>query len=150
MKSLLSFSVSCRTLKNSRGMTLIEIMIVLVIVGGLIAILGQKVIGQLGSAQIKEAKIQIAEVGKSLDMFYADCGFYPPSEKGLQALTENPGDCPNWGPDPYLKKVPKDPWKNDLVYQQKSRSSYVLISIGADGQEGGEGKNADISSENLN
>lgn len=130
-------------------MTLIEIMIVLIIVGGLIAILGGQVVGQLGKAQVKEAQIQIKEIGKSLDMFYADCGFYPSSDQGLSALVENKGGCSNWGPDPYMKKVPKDPWSNEYIYEQKSKSAYVLISLGADGAEGGEGKNKDISSEDL-
>ncbi len=134
---------------NTRGMTLIEIMIVLVIIGGLIAILGNTVVSQLGNAQTKEAVIQIKEVGKSLDMFYADCGFYPNSDQGLGALVESKGDCSNWGPDPYLKKVPRDPWNNEFIYEQKTRSAYALKSLGADGVEGGEGKNKDISSDDL-
>lgn len=152
----ISFSATARLSRffiskslNSRGMTLIEIMIVLVIVGGLIAILGNTVIGQLGKAQTKEAAIQIKEVGKALDMFYADCGFYPSSDQGLNALVESKGDCSNWGPDPYLKKAPKDPWNHEYVYEQKSRSAYTLKSLGADGEEGGEGKNKDISSDDL-
>lgn len=141
--------VTKTSLRSQSGMTLVEIMIVLVIVGGLIAILGNTVIGRLGSAQVKEAQIQIKEIGKSLDMFYADCGFYPSSAQGLQALVESPGDCQNWGPDPYLKKVPRDPWNGDYIYEQKSRSAYTLMSLGADGVEGGEGKDKDISSDDI-
>jgi general secretion pathway protein G len=138
-----------RTIRSQAGMTLIEIMIVLIIIGGLAAILGQRVIGQLGTANRRQAIIQIKEIGKQVDMFYADCGFYPSTDQGLKALTEAPGDCQNWGPEPYMKNVPKDPWKHDYIYEQKSKSSYTLISLGADGVEGGKGNDEDISSENI-
>jgi general secretion pathway protein G len=127
-------------------MTLIEIMIVLIIVGGLMAVLGKNVMSSLFKANRKQAEIQIKEIGKQLDMFYADCGFYPES---LNSLVEKPGDCANWGPEPYLKKLPKDPWSSEFVYERKSKSEYALISLGADHQEGGSGNDEDISSENL-
>lgn len=138
-----------RSIRSQSGMTLIEIMIVLIIIGGLAAILGQRVIGQLGKANRQQAIIQIKEIGKQLDMFYADCGFYPGTDAGLKALVEAPSDCSNWGPEAYMKNVPKDPWKNEYIYEQKSRSSYLLMSLGADGAEGGKGNDEDISSENL-
>lgn len=133
-------------IKSQSGMTLIEIMIVLIIVGGLMAILGQNVIGRLFQANRKQAEIQIKEIGKQLDMFYADCGFYPES---INALVEKASDCANWGPEPYLKKAPKDPWGSEFIYERKSRSDYTLQSLGADGNEGGTGNDEDISSENL-
>lgn len=135
-----------KVLKNSRGMTLLEIMIVLAILGGLVAVLAGQVTSRLAKARVKEAKIQIAEIGKSLDMFYTDCGYYP--EEGLGALIEADSNCPNWGPDPYLKRVPKDPWGSEFIYEYEN-GSYILISYGADRREGGAKLDKDISSEDL-
>lgn len=135
-------------LRNNKGMTLLEIMIVLVILGSLIGILAVQVQNRLKKARMNEAKIQIGELGKALDMFYTDCGFYPPSETGLMALVEAQGSCSNWGPDPYIKKMPKDPWSNPYLYENTG-SSYVLKSLGADGRQGGSADAADISSEDL-
>lgn len=129
---------------NNRGMTLIEIMIVLVIVGGLAAILAQNLVGSLGKANKKEAVIQMKEIGKQLDMFYTDCGFYPQS---LDGLVDPDPNCKNWGPEAYMKKNQlKDPWRTDYIYTVEG-SSYVLKSLGADRKEGGSGNDADISSE---
>lgn len=136
-------------LRNAKGMTILEIMIVIAIVGGLMGILGNTVLGQLKKAKIKQAKIQIAEMGKALDMFYTDCGFYPGSDAGLEALVdESAANCDNWGPDPYVKKVDRDPWNNDFIYEVEG-NSYILRSLGADREEGGKGENKDISSEDL-
>jgi general secretion pathway protein G len=132
-------------LSDHRGMTLLEIMIVLAILGGLIAILAGQVTGRLKAAKVKEARIQIGEVGKALDMFYTDCGFYPET---LDGLLEKPGECNNWGPDPYLKKMPRDPWGSEFVYEVDS-GNYLLISYGADRREGGSNDSEDISSEDL-
>lgn len=131
---------------NNKGMTLLEIMIVLAILGGLLTILAGQVTSRLAAARVKEAKIQIAEIGKALDMFYTDCGFYP--EAGLTDLVNQPSNCTNWGPDPYLKKEPKDPWGNEFEYEYQD-GSYVLISLGEDRKPGGEGTAKDISSEEL-
>ena len=139
-------------IKNQRGMTLIEIMIVLVILGSMAGILVVKVSDSLKKSRVQQAKILISEVGKALDQFNTDCGFYPTTDQGLQALVSTPvggKTCSNWGPEPYLKKLPKDPWRNDLVYTCTDGQHYILRSLGADGKEGGEGLNADISSEDL-
>ena len=133
-------------IRNNKGMTLLEIMIVLVILGGLIAILATNVSGNLKKAKIRQAKIQIAEYGKALDMYYQDCNGYPTSEEGLGALMQAPSGCPNWGPDPYLKKVNKDPWGGDFFYESAG-NSYVLRSFGSDKREGGAGDAADITNE---
>ena len=132
--------------KNQKGMTLVEIMIVLAILGGLIAVLSSSVVKQLSKARIKEAKIQMSEIGKALDMFYTDCGFYP--QEGLNDLLEARSDCNNWGPDAYLPKMPKDPWNREFEYEN-SGGSFILRCLGQDGREGGEGEAADISSEDL-
>jgi general secretion pathway protein G len=131
-------------LKNEKGMTLLEIMIVLAILAGLIAVLAGQVNGQLKKARMKEAHIQIAEFGKALDLFYTDCGFYPSTDQGLHALMEAPSNCSNWGPDPYLKKLGKDPWNHEYIYES-SGGNYTIKSLGSDGKEGGSGDAADIT-----
>jgi general secretion pathway protein G len=133
-------------LKNSKGMTLLEIMIVLAILGGLIAILATQVTGRFKQAKIRQAKIQIAEVGKALDMYFTDCNQYPSTEEGLAALVQAPASCSTWGPDAYRKGVEKDPWGNEFIYESTG-NNYVLRSLGSDRREGGTGDAADISSE---
>jgi len=133
-------------IRNNKGMTLLEIMIVLVILGGLIAILATQVQGRLKKANMSRAKIQISEYSKALDMYYADCSRYPSSEEGMGALMQAPSSCSNWGPDPYLKKLEKDPWGNEFQYESPG-NTFVLRSLGSDGREGGTGDAADISSD---
>ena len=128
-----------------------ECMIVLVFLGGFIGSLITVVMGRLKSSRIKQTKIAMAEVGKALDMFYTDCGFYPSEEQGLRALVEPPSDgpsCAAWGPAPYIKKIPNDPWNHEYIYESEGKT-YVLKSKGKDGITGGTGENEDISSENL-
>lgn len=137
-----------RKAKDNKGMTLLEIMVVLVILGGLATVLIGQVMGRLGSARIKQAKIQIGEFSKNLDMYYTDCGSYPTTEEGLQALVQAPASCSNWGPEPYVKRLGKDPWSADLVYESDG-ANYVIKSLGKDRREGGSGEAADISSEDL-
>jgi general secretion pathway protein G len=133
-------------LDNEKGMTLLEIMIVLVILGGLIAILATQVQGSLKKAKMKQAKIQISEMGKALDMYFTDCNQYPSTEEGLGALITAPSSCTNWGPDPYIKKLNKDPWGGDFVYESTG-NNYILKSYGSDHREGGTGDAADVSSD---
>ena len=123
---------------------MVEIMIVLVLVVSIATMSGVQVVKQLAKARVKQAKIMVADMGNSLDMFYTDCGFYPDS---LQSLLEPDPNCSNWGPDPYRKKkkIPKDPWGSELMYETDG-AEYVLISLGADRREGGDGHNTDISS----
>ena len=133
-------------IRNNKGMTLLEIMIVLVILGGLIAILATQVQGRLKKAKINQAKIQIAEYSKALDLYYTDCNHYPSTEEGMQALIAAPPSCSNWGPDPYLKKLMKDPWGFEFGYESTG-NTFVLRSMGSDGREGGTGDAQDISSD---
>ena len=132
--------------KNEKGMTLLEIMIVLVILGGLIAILATQVQGRLKKAKVRQAQIQISEYGKALDMYFTDCNQYPSTEEGLAALVTAPSTCSNWGPDPYLKKVNKDPWGGDFVYSSTG-NNYQLKSYGSDHKEGGTGDAADVTND---
>lgn len=135
-----------KSVLNQVGMTLLEIMIVLAILGGLATLVVTQVIGQLDKSKVKQAQILISNLTGVLDMYYTDCGAYP---QETVALKENTEDCPNWGPISYVKKnVPKDPWNRDFIYESEG-SSYVLISLGKDGREGGQGLDSDISSEDL-
>ncbi|MGE0762068.1 MAG: type II secretion system major pseudopilin GspG [Bdellovibrionales bacterium] len=135
-------------LRNRRGMTLLEIMIVLAILASLIGVLASQINSRMKKAKINQAKIQIGELGKALDMYYTDCNAYPTGADGLQALVTQPSSCPQWGPDSYVKKMPKDPWGSDFIYESQG-NTYTLISLGADKKEGGSGENADISSQDL-
>ncbi len=133
---------------SQSGFTLIEIMIVLVILGGLMAILGKNIVNNLQKARTKEAYIQIKELSKNLDTYNLDCTQYPTTDQGLQALAQNPGSeaCPNWGPDPYLKSIPKDPWGMPYTYESDG-SKFVLKSFGKDKKPGGSGYDRDITSD---
>lgn len=133
-------------IRNNKGMTLLEIMIVLVILGGLIAILATSVQGSLKKAKMRQAKIQISEYGKALDMYYQDCNNYPSTDEGLNALMQAPPSCSNWGPDPYLKKLNKDPWGGDFHYESQG-NAYTLKSFGSDKREGGSGDAQDVTNE---
>ncbi|HVK62301.1 MAG TPA: type II secretion system major pseudopilin GspG [Bdellovibrionales bacterium] len=135
--------------KNERGMTLIEIMIVLVIVGGLMAFLGTSAVGFLNRGKVDTAKIQIKEISKSLEAYNLSCNSYPTTDEGLKALTASPGEsCPNWGPEPYMKKEPKDPWGRPFVYESDG-GNFTLISTGKDRKIGGDGYDKDINSTEL-
>lgn len=147
LKKLFALSSHVRSpLKTNKGMTLIEIIIVVTILASLAAILGTRVTGARRKARVNEAKIQIAELMKNLDMYFTDCGHYPPTDAGLAALA--PGGestCQNWGPEPYVKKVPVDPWGTPFVYYLEN-GSVTIVSLGEDKKEGGTGYDKDISS----
>jgi general secretion pathway protein G len=137
-------------LKNERGMTLIEIMIVIAIIAGLMAVLGSTANNTLQKSRVENAKIQIKEISKQLDAYNLDCNSYPTTENGLRALVQSPGPdvCANWGPNPYLKKEPKDPWGKAFIYESDG-STFMLKSLGRDGKEGGEGFEKDLNSQEL-
>ncbi len=141
-----------RTLRNDRGFTLIEIMVVIVILALLAVLVTGKFVGRLDDAKIADAKTQIRNLETPLKLYRLDNDVYPSTEQGLQALIEKPtvGQIPKkYKAEGYLdaKKVPKDPWGNDYVYLSPGEhGDYDLCSLGADGLKGGEGKNADICS----
>lgn len=98
-----------------RGFTLIELLLVMVILAILAAVVVPRLAGNQEKAKKAAAKADIAEIGAALDRFEVDCGHYPSSDEGLQALVQQPGDAQGWS-GPYVKQAPLDPWKNPYVY----------------------------------
>lgn len=132
---------------NERGMTLIEIMIVMAIIGSLLAVLGTTAKTQWEKSKVSNAKIQIGELGKAIDAYSLDCNAPPPT---LEALVANPGSdvCPNWGPNPYTKKKNlNDPWGTPFVYEAGGAGGYRILSYGADRKPDGDGNGKDLSNE---
>jgi general secretion pathway protein G len=127
-------------LLNQKGMTLIEIMIVIAIIAGLMALMAPRFMGQKDKANVGQAKIQMGQIANALSMYYNDCGKFPASLDNL--VTQDPA-CTNWGPEAYMKKPPVDPWNNPYGYEMNG-SEYSLKCFGKDGREGGSGYNADI------
>jgi len=138
-----------RALRTSRGFTLIEIMVVVVIIGLLAAVIVPNVVNKVDEARVTRAKADIASIESALTIFRLDNSKYPTTEQGLAALTTQPTDpsIRNWRPGGYLtKKVGKDPWGNEYRYAQPGTSGpYDIVSLGADGKEGGDGVNKDIT-----
>ena len=131
-----------------RGMTLIEILVVLVLIGIVLGIVGGNFIGRGEKAKADAAKIEIGQIGQALDLYKLEIGRYPSSSEGLQALVTAPAGAANWN-GPYWKKaqIPKDPWGNEYRYTSPGqKGAYDIVSLGADGKEGGEGTNKDITS----
>ena len=139
-----------QTLRNNRGFTLIEIMVVVVILALLAALVGPKLIGRSDDAKIADAKVQIKNMETALKLYRLDNSVYPSTEQGLAALVTKPttGVIPkNYKAEGYLesKQLPKDPWGNDHIYLSPGEhGDYDLCSYGADSAKGGDGKNADI------
>jgi general secretion pathway protein G len=137
--------------KKSRGFTLIELMVVIVILGILAGLVLPRFMGRTEEAKKTKAKLQIENLESALKLYKLDIGTYPTTEQGLEALVQKPssGAVPkNWREGGYLEKtkIPEDPWGRPYVYISpgiKNRD-FDLKSMGADGEEGGEGENADI------
>jgi general secretion pathway protein G len=130
------------------GMTLIEILVVLVLIGIVLGIVGGNFIGKGEKAKADAARIEIGQISQTLDLYKLEIGRYPSSQEGLQALISAPAGTANWN-GPYWKKntLPKDPWGNEYKYVAPgTKGPYDIISLGADGKEGGEGVDKDISS----
>ena len=133
-----------------RGFTLLEslvVMVVMVIIGLLAGYVGPKLFAQIGKSETKVTRAQVDALQKSLDQYRIDIGRYPATEAGLAALVLKPADEPRW-PGPYLAKaVPADPWGRPYAYTSPGQhGDFDLVSYGHDGQPGGDGDNADITS----
>ena len=130
------------------GFTLIELMVVLVIIGVLAALIVPNVLDRADDARATAAKTDVNNLVQALKLYRLDNQRYPTAEQGLQALIAKPGTAPvpgNW--KPYLEKLPNDPWGRPYQYLNPGIKGEIdVMSFGADGQSGGEGKNADIGS----
>jgi general secretion pathway protein G len=134
--------------RSERGYTLVEILVVITIIGLLMALVGPRVLNYLTESKVKAARIQIQSFASALDLFYLDAGRYPTSAEGLSALVRPTGGVAIWN-GPYLKggNVPNDPWGKPYAYRAPGQhGAYDLVSFGSDGQEGGTGTAADITS----
>lgn len=136
-----------------RGFTLIEIMVVIVILGVLAALVVPKVMSRPDEARAVAAKQDIGAIMQALKLYRLDNARYPSTEQGLKALVEKPttGTPPkNWKPGGYLERLPNDPWDNPYQYAAPGSHGEVDVwSLGADGESGGEGNDADIGNWNL-
>lgn len=130
---------------KSRGFTLLELLVVMVIIGLLASYVGPRFISQIGKSEAKAARAQIDALEKALDQYRLDLRRYPTTEQGLAALDERPAGEQKWS-GPYLRKsVPNDPWGRPYIYRQPGQhGEYDLLSLGNDGQPGGTGDAADI------
>ena len=134
--------------RRQAGFTLIEIMVVMVIIGLLMALVGPNLIGRSEKAKVQAAQMQIERLGTVLDTFRLDVGRYPTSQEGLQVLVQRPIGVDRWD-GPYLNKgVPKDPWDRPYLYRSPGEAGrpYDLYSLGADGAPGGTDNNRDVTS----
>jgi general secretion pathway protein G len=139
------------SVRRVHGFTLVEIMVVVVILGILASLIVPRVLGRTDEARAVAAKQDVATVMQALKLYRLDNGRYPSTEQGLQALLAKPQSQPapaNW--KQYLDKLPKDPWGNGYHYLNPGvRGEIDVFSLGADGQAGGSGADADIGSWDL-
>jgi general secretion pathway protein G len=132
----------CRT---ARGFSLVEMLVAVAIIGLLVGLVGPAAMRQLQGSRVNTTEAQIAQLRTALDIFQIDTGRLPAEGEGLAALVSNPGAVPGWN-GPYLRdgQMPVDAWGGAFLYKYDGTTVQV-ISLGADGQPGGEGQNADIS-----
>ena len=139
--------LNINNVKHSKGFTLLELLVVMVIIGLLAGYVGPKYFEQIGKSETKTARAQVDSLGKALDQYRIDVGQYPTSEQGLAALNKKPGSEAKWQ-GPYLKKnVPNDPWDKPYLYKSLGEhGDYDLSTLGKDGQLGGVKESEDVLS----
>jgi len=134
--------------KTHQAFTLVELMVVIVIIAILAGYVGVSVVGHIAKAKVTTAKAQIKTLHSAVIFYNIDTGDYPETAMGLDALVQQPPDSTGWKKGGYLDGVtqlPVDPWGNEYLYQNPGdRSNFDIYSLGKDGQEGGEGTDADI------
>lgn len=139
--------------RTMAGFTLIEIMVVMVIIAILGALIGPQILGRVDEARVTKAQQDIRVLSNALDLYRMDNFKYPTTDQGLEALVRKPSDpsIRNWKSGGYVQKLSKDPWGNDYLYLQPGTrgGAFDLYSLGADGQPGGEGTDADIGNWNI-
>ncbi len=140
-------------MKKQTGVTLIELMVVVLIIGILAVAVVPQIMGRADDAKVAAAKSDVATLMQQLKLYKLDNGFYPATDQGLQALRVKPATNPvpaNWKQGGYLERLPNDPWGRPYQYLNPGlRGEIDVFSLGADGQPGGEGANADIGSWGL-
>jgi general secretion pathway protein G len=140
-------------LSSQRGMSLVEILIALTLLGVAGTFVVSSVFDNLREGEIQSTKIQIQKLGDILRDYRRKCGVYPSSEQGLDALIAAPTSgkpCKRYPPNGFIEngKIPMDPWDGEFEYSSTGKK-YTIISLGPDGEEGGEGVDADINSADL-
>ncbi len=134
-----------RTPRGEQGFTLIEVMVVIVILSILAAIIVPRIMDRPDKARMVKAQADIRALESALNLYRLDNHNYPSTDEGLEALVQKPADAPTWKEGGYIDRMPKDPWGNPYQYLNPgTHGSIDIFSLGADGQPGGEGKNADI------
>jgi general secretion pathway protein G len=138
---------------SARGFTLIEIMVVVVILAILATLVAPQILGRIDDARITKAKNDLRALEAALDMYKMDNFRYPTTDQGLQALVQKPADptITNWRAEGYVRQLQKDPWGRDYLYVSPGTNGapYDLYTLGADGQPGGTGADADINSREI-
>jgi len=135
-----------RGLGRDDGYTLTEILVVMAIIGLIAAVLTPNLMGQLGRSRAKAAQVQVESVAAAVEMFRSDVGRYPAQSEGLQALIAQPADSEGWT-GPYVRndRTLRDPWGTAIEYRRSEDGrTFVVTSLGADGQAGGDGLNRDL------
>ena len=139
--------------RTASAVTLLEVMVVVAIIGMVASLVGLAVLERLQKAKGEVARTQISTFVQALQLFYLDNNFYPSTEQGLQALVTAPtaGQVPKKFPENgYMEAVPLDPWENEYVYISPAVDGpFLIMSLGRDGLQGGEGHDADITNRDI-
>ena len=133
--------------KSEAGFSIVELLVVLAIIGLIAGLAVPRVLQYLGSARTETAQTQIKSIGNAMELYYIDNGGYPSSAEGIAALSKPPAQAKNWN-GPYLKSADKllDPWNRPYIYKLgNDQNSFIISSLGRDGEPKGEGEDADIN-----
>jgi general secretion pathway protein G len=139
--------------RRQQGFSLLEIMVVVVIIGILVATIAPNLFGETERARLTRVKVDITALEEALERYKMDNFNYPSTDQGLEALVSKPAVPPeprNYKPQGYIRRLQKDPWGNDYLYVSPGQNGpYDIFTLGADNKVGGEGENRDIGNWNL-